>query len=308
MQPELAEQIARQEVFFAPLITTPAGVIFATEELGTGEHRVPVEWTTPEAGVTAPDLVILYFHGGGYSSGLAKWARRATARLALDLGCRVVAPDYRLAPRFPFPAAHEDALAVYRDLIGPRGYAPESVAVAGDSAGGALTVSLMADARERGLPLPACGMLNSLWADIAMNTPSLDDPVRNGFDIRRSVVEGLSATLLSTGGVDPYDPRHSPVYRDLRGLPPLLIQAAGRDICHDDSIRLAANARAAGVTVQITEYADVEHIWILNGTHRIRYPEGQVAWVDVGEEPPEAITAIAEMSDFVRRHAYFMRR
>lgn len=296
MRPELAEQIARQETFFAPLITTPAGVTFETEELA----GVPVEWTTPAAGVSAPDLVILYFHGGGYSNGLAKWARRATARLALELGCRVAAPDYRLAPRFPFPAAHEDALAAYRELIGPRGYAPGRVALAGDSAGGAICVSLMADARDLGLPLPACGMLNSLWADIALNTPSLDDPVRNGFDIRRSMVEGLSATLLSTGGVDPCDPRHSPVYRDLRGLPPLLIQAAGRDVCHDDSVRLAASARAAGVTVKITEYADVEHIWILNGTHRIRYPNDQVTWVDVGKEPAEAVTAIEEMCAFVR--------
>ncbi|MFU8814466.1 MAG: alpha/beta hydrolase [Pseudomonadales bacterium] len=305
MRPELAAQIARQETFFAPLITTPAGVVFETEELGTGEPgRVPVEWTTPEAGVAAPDLVVLYFHGGGYSNGLAKWARRATARLALNLGCRVAAPDYRLAPQFPFPAAHEDALAVYRDLIGPRGYSPQRVVVAGDSAGGALAVSLMADARDAGMPLPACGMLNSLWADIALNTPSLDDPVRNRYDIRRSMVEGLSATLLSTGGVDPYDPRHSPVYRDLRGLPPLLIQAAGRDVCHDDSVRLAANARAAGVTVKITEYADVEHIWILNGTHRIRYPDDQVVWVDVGEEPPEAVTAVEEMCGFVREHLH----
>lgn len=298
MNPEVLEQIARQEQFFAPLIATPEGVTFTTDELG----GVPVEWTTPDAGVTTPALVIIYLHGGGYSSGLARWARRATARLAMKLGCRVVAPDYRLAPRFPFPAAHDDVLAVYTHLIGPGGYRPECIAVAGDSAGGALTVSLLADARDRGLPMPACGMLNSLWADIAMNTPSLDDPVKNGFDIRRSVVEGLSATLLSTGGVDPRDPRHSPVYRDLTGLPPLLIQAAGRDVCHDDSVRLAASARAAGVTVKITEYPDVEHIWILNGTHRIHYPDDRVQWKDVGVEPEEAVTAIDEMCDFVRAH------
>src|SRR5206468_10984240 len=127
-------------------------------------------------------------------------------------------------------------LAVYQHLIGPAGYAPERVAVAGDSAGGSLTVSLMADARDLGLPIPACGMLNSLWADIALNTPSLDDPVRNRYDIRRELVEALSATLLSTGGIDPRDPRHSPVYRDLTGVAPLLIQAAGRDCCHDDSV------------------------------------------------------------------------
>ena len=107
-----------------------------------------------------------------------------------------------------------------------------------------------------------------------MNTPSLDDPVRNGFDIRREMVVQLSETLLSTGGIDPMDGRHSPVYRDLTGLPPLLVQAAGRDICHDDSVRLAASARAAGVAVTITEYPDAEHIWILNGPWRIEYPQG----------------------------------
>ena len=149
-------------------------------------------------------------------------------------------------------------------------------------------------------------MLNSVWADIAMNTPSLDDPVRNGFDIRREIVEGLSETLLASGNVDPMDPRHSPVYRDLTGLPPLLIQAAGRDILHDDSIRLAASARAAGVSVTITEYPDAEHIWILNGPFRMHYPDDfpqqpeRVRFVNCGTEAPEAITAIEEMVAFVR--------
>jgi epsilon-lactone hydrolase len=302
VSPELADQIAAQERFFAPLIVEPDGVTFERDELA----GVPVEWTTPADAAAEPPLVVLYLHGGGYSSGLAAWARRGTARLAVGTGARVVAPDYRLAPRFPFPAAHEDVLAVYRHLIGPGGCAPGRVAVAGDSAGGALTVSLMADARDLGLPLPACGMLNSLWADIALNTPSLDDPVRNGFDIRREMVEVLAATLRSTGGVDPYDPRHSPVYRDLHGLSPLLVQAAGRDVCHDDSVRLAASARAAGVDVTITEYADVEHIWILNGPWRLRYgdryPQDGVEWYDCGAEPVEAVTAIEEMAAFVRRH------
>ncbi|MBM4383094.1 MAG: alpha/beta hydrolase fold domain-containing protein [Deltaproteobacteria bacterium] len=303
MTPELAAQIAAQERFFAPVLCTPAGVTFSRDELG----GVPVEWTTPASGVTDASRVVLYLHGGGYSSGLAAWARRATARLALGLGVRVAAAEYRLAPRFPFPAAHEDVLAVYRHLIGAGGFAPGRVAVAGDSAGGALTVSLMADARDRGIPQPACGMLNSLWADIALNTPSLDDPARNEFDIRRELVEVLSRTLLSTGGVDPRDPRHSPVYRDLRGLNPLLIQAAGRDVCHDDSIRLAANARAAGVTVKISEYADAEHIWILNGPCRMHYgasyPNDTVAFVASASEPPEAISAVEEMCAFVREHA-----
>ena len=302
MTPELEAQIAQQSAFFEPLIIEPHGVELSRDELG----GVPVEWTQPAGGVSDTERVVLYLHGGGYSSGLAAWARRGTARLALGLGCRVVAADYRLAPRFPFPAAHEDVLAVYEHLIGPGGYAPDRVAVAGDSAGGALTVSLCADTRDRGMPLPACGMLNSLWADIALNTPSLDDPVRNRFDIRREMVVQLSETLLSTGGIEPMDPRHSPVYRDLTGLPPLLIQAAGRDVCHDDSVRLAASARAAGVAVTITEYPEAEHIWILNGPWRIGYPDAYpdepIRWVDSGAEAPEAVTAMEEMVAFVRAH------
>ena len=303
MTPELAEQIARQEAAFAPLLTEPAGVSLQADEVG----GVPVEWTAPADGPTDEGLVIVYLHGGGYSSGLAKWARRGAARLALGTGGRVVAPDYRLVPHFPFPAAHEDVLAVYQALIGAGGFAPSRVAVAGDSAGGALTVSLLADCRDAGIPLPACGMTNSLWADIALNTPSLDDPVRNRYDIRRDLVEFLSVTFLSPGGIDRYDGRHSPVYRDLHGLPPLLIQAAGRDVCHDDSVRLAASARAAGVDVTITEYPDAEHIWILNGPWRIRYggdrfPEDGMEWVDSGAEAPEAGTAIDEMCAFVRAH------
>jgi acetyl esterase/lipase len=167
-------------------------------------------------------------------------------------------------------------------------------------------VPVLADARDLGLAVPACGICNSLWADIALNTPSLDDPVRNRFDIRRELVEGLSRTFLSPGGIDPFDGRHSPVYRDLTGLPPLLVQAAGRDVCHDDSIRLAASARASGVAVTITEYPDAEHIWILNGPWRLaygeRYPDDGVRWIDSGAEAPEAITAVEEMVAFIRRH------
>ena len=299
MTPELERQLEEQQPLFGQLITEPPGVTFERDEF----NEVPVEITKPERGLTNTSLVVLYLHGGGYSNGLAAWARRGTARLALGLGCQVVTPDYRLAPRFPFPAAHEDVLCVYKHLIGPKGYHPKHVAVAGDSAGGALTISLCADARDLGMPLPGCGMLNSVWADIAMNTPSLDDPVRNGFDIRREVVQMLTDTLLENGNVDPMDPRHSPVYRDLSGLPPLLIQAAGRDICHDDSIRIAASARAAGVAVTITEYPNAEHIWILNGPWRMHYPddfpESPARFIDCGAEAPEAVTAIEEMVAFV---------
>src|SRR5690349_6447416 len=125
MEPGVAEQIAEQEQFFSLVIAEPDGVTFERDELG----GVPVEWTAPADGPTDAGLVVLYLHGGGYSSGLATWARRAAARLALGTGGRVVAPDYRLAPRFPFPAAHDDVLSVYLHLIGPGGFSPQRVAV-----------------------------------------------------------------------------------------------------------------------------------------------------------------------------------
>src|SRR4051794_16593733 len=154
MRPELAEQIAAQEPFFAPVITVPDGVDLVEDELG----GVPVEWTIPAGGPRDEGLVIIYLHGGGYSGGLAKWARRATARLALGTGGRVVAPDYRLAPRFPFPAAHEDVLAVYRHLIGPGGFAPGRIAVGGDSAGGSPPLSPPGHRRRPRGPVAAGGL------------------------------------------------------------------------------------------------------------------------------------------------------
>lgn len=302
MSPKLAKQIKQQEKAFAQLITTPVDAAFSRDEVGA----IPVEWTEPKSGISDANQVVLYLHGGGYSNGCAAWARRGTSRLSQGLGCRVIAPDYRLAPKFPFPAAHEDVLAVYQSLITDLGFSANNIAVAGDSAGGALAITLCADLRDQELPLPACAITNSLWADIALNTPSLDDPIRNQFDIRKGMVMQLSEALLSSGDVNPLDPRHSPVYRDLQGLPPLLIQAAGRDVCHDDSVRLAASARAAGVPVTITEYADVEHIWILNGPWRIEYPSGYpqdktIQWVDCGEEAPQALSAIQEMVEFIRQ-------
>ena len=299
---ELAEQLAEQEVFFAPLIYEPDGRHVHRGRAGRRARRVD----GAGGGATDEGLVVLYHHGGGYSSGLAKWARRGTARLATALGARSSRPTtaWRRATRSRPPT--RTSSPCYRHLIGVGGFDPARIAAAGDSAGGAISVTLAADARDLGMPMPACLITNSLWADIGLNTPSLDDPVRNGYDIRREMVELLSATLLSTGGIDGRDPRHSPVYRDLSGLPPLLIQAAGHDVCHDDSVRLAASARAAGVDVTITEYPDVEHIWILNGPWRIEYgehyPDDGIRWVDSGDEPIESVTAIEEIAAFIRAH------
>ncbi len=135
------------------LATPHAGLNYESAEIA----GLPAEWTLPEDVATDPEAAVMYLHGGGYVAGSPDVCRLATSRIALGLGVRVIAPDYRLAPEHPFPAAHEDVLAVYRELIAAQGVRPEKFAVAGDSAGASLAVSLIADARESGLPMPACG-------------------------------------------------------------------------------------------------------------------------------------------------------
>jgi epsilon-lactone hydrolase len=276
------------------LATPHDGLNYAPAEIA----GVPAEWTVPDGVATDPEAAVMYIHGGGYVAGTPEACRLATSRIALGLGVRVIAPDYRLAPEHPFPAAHEDVLAVYRELITAQGVRPEKFAVAGDSAGGSMAVSLIADAREAGLPMPACGMLNSPFSDAALNSPSLDDPDRNQHSIPRGLVDALTAAFLSTGGVHPKDPRHSPIYRDLCGLTPLLIQVAGHDICHDDGIRLAAKAREAGVNVTLTEYPNSEHIFIVWGSKL--YVDGAIVDAALDPEPPRR--AAQEMVEFARRH------
>jgi len=276
------------------LATPHVGLNYESAEIA----GLPAEWTVPEDVPTDPEAAVMYLHGGGYVAGSPDVCRLATSRIALGLGVRVIAPDYRLAPEHPFPAAHEDVLAIYRELIAAQGVRPEKFAVAGDSAGASLAVSLIADAREAGLPMPACGMLNSPFSDAALNSPSLDDPVRNQHSIPRALVEALVGAFLSSGGVHPRDPRHSPIYRDLCGLPPLLIQVAGYDICHDDGVRLAAKARQAGVDVTFTEYPTSEHIFIVWGS--MQYVDGAI--VDNALDPEPARRAAQEMVEFARRH------
>ena len=276
-------------------LTTPHdGLTYVPDEIG----GVPVEWTVPDGVATDPEAAFMYLHGGGYVAGAPEACRLATSRIALGLGVRVIAPDYRLAPEHPFPAAHEDLLAIYRELITAQGVRPEKFAVAGDSAGGSLAVSLIADARDSGLPMPACGMLNSPFSDVALNSPSLDDPVRNQHSIPRGLVEALTGAFLSSGGVHPRDPRHSPIYRDLAGLTPLLIQVAGHDVCHDDGVRLAAKAREAGVDVTFTEYPTSEHIFIVWGS--MQFVDGAI--VDSALDPEPARRAAQEMVEFARMH------
>ena len=204
---------------------------------------VTAEWVAADG--ASDSMVVLYFHGGGYIIGSPRTHRPMLAHLSRDSGARVLSLDYRLAPEHPFPAPVEDAVASYRWLLS-EGYDPSRIALAGDSAGGGLTVAALVQIRYLGLPVPAAGVCVSPWVDMeglgeSMETRAEADPM--------IVREGL---LLSAktylGGADPRAPLAAPLYADLRkGLPPMLIQVGDAEVLLDDSTRLAGVAREAGV-------------------------------------------------------------
>ncbi|MFF9673462.1 alpha/beta hydrolase [Streptomyces eurythermus] len=202
---------------------------------------------------------ILYFHGGGFVFGSPETALSLTGHLVAKTGLSAYSPDYRLAPEHPFPAAIEDTLSAYRDLL-DSGMDPSAIAFAGDSAGGGLTVTTCLAARDAGLPLPAAIVAFSPGLDATRTGESMD--TKEGIDpvFTREAVEHTGAMYLA--GADPQQPLLSPaVLADLSGFPPMLIQVGTNEILLDDSTRLAARARAAGVDVILDVTADVPHVF-----------------------------------------------
>lgn len=241
----------------------------------TDAGGVPGEWiSTPES---QEGRVVYYLHGGGYVMCSVNTHRVMISRIARAAGARALAINYRLAPENPFPAAVEDATAAYRWLVST-GVDPVHVVIAGDSAGGGLTVATLLALRDAGDPLPAAGVCISPWVDMeglgeSMTTKAEIDPmvVRNG-------VVGMGKAYL--GDADPRTPLAAPIYADLKGLPPLLIQVGTAEVLLDDSTRLAERAKGAGVDVTLEPWEDMIHVW--HGFAPM-LPEGQQAIDRIGE-------------------------
>jgi monoterpene epsilon-lactone hydrolase len=220
-------------------------------------HGVDGEWIAPSGAYH--DKAVLYFHGGGFRLGSVSSHRDLIARIADASGCRVLAINYRLAPEHRFPAPVEDAIAAYGWML-DQGLKPESIAFAGDSAGGNLVLAAMLGLRERGLPFPVAGALMSPWTDLAANGASYvsranADPIH-----QRPMILALAKSYLGEGG-DPRNPLASPLYADLAGLPPLLIQVGGRETVLDDSTQFAEKARTSGVDVELQVWDGMVHVF-----------------------------------------------
>ncbi|MBW2295862.1 MAG: alpha/beta hydrolase [Deltaproteobacteria bacterium] len=254
----------------------PYGTTFET----ISAAGVPAEWVTAHG--SEPAKVVLYLHGGGYALGSIATHRGLTARIAVAAGTRVLSLGYRLAPETPFPGAVEDATAAYGFLL-EQGIAPENIAIGGDSAGGGLTFATLVSLKDHGQPLPAAAFGLSPWIDLeglgrSMKTRAAADPM-----IQKDGLARFAKLYLADA--DPKNPLAAPLYADLSGLPPILIQVGTAETLLDDSIRIADRLREAGGSVELQQYQDLIHVF--------------QAFAPI---VPEAVEAIQKIGDFVKRH------
>jgi acetyl esterase/lipase len=261
------------DVFFEPSETSPADCVTVS--------GVPARWINMPLG--RDDPCILYLHGGGFRIGSTRSHRELMARIAVDARCNVLGLDYRRAPEHLFPAALDDTVAAYMGLVA-QGFDPSRVALVGDSAGANLVLGTLLAMRDRGERMPAAAVLMSPWVDLtaageSYRTRAEADPIH-----QRSMILALAHGYLN-GSVAPDDPQASPLFADLRGLPPLLIQVGGRETLLSDSMRLAERAKAAGVVAELRVYENMIHVFQ-------QFPN----------ELSEAREAIAEAGAFLRRY------
>lgn len=244
--------VAVRKVMTAPTPKPLRGTRVTSAQVG----GINGEWIAPDNAATTGTL--LYLHGGGYVACNPQMYRPVTCGFALT-GLRTFAPDYRLAPEHPFPAALDDAVSAYRGLLNE--HDAKQITVAGDSAGGGLCAALLLTLRERHLPLPAAAVLFSPFLDLAVTGESVQ---RNGTLCAMFTSDMLSrAAKLYVGDRDTRDPLCSPLYADLHGLPPLLIHVGADETLLDDSRRFATKAQQAGVSVELKIWPVVPHVWPL---------------------------------------------
>jgi len=236
---------------------------------------VKAEW------VTAPGAdagrAVLYLHGGGYVIGSINTHRDLAGRISRAAKARVLLIDYRLAPEHPFPAAVEDSVAAYRWMLG-QGLKASRIAVAGDSAGGGLTVATLVAIRDAKLTNPGAGVCLSPWVDLegvgdSMKSKAAVDPM-----VQKEALLEMAKHYLA--GKDARSPLAAPLYADLAGLPPLLIQVGTAETLLDDSTRIAERARKAGVKVTLEPWENMIHVFQVFAP---MLDEGQEAIDKIGE-------------------------
>lgn len=218
---------------------------------------VPAEWLDRGGSSSSAD-VLIYLHGGGYALGSMDTGRPLAVRLGIAANARVLNVGYRLAPEHPCPAAVDDVLAVYRWVL-RQGVTAGRTALIGDSAGGGLVAAALVAIRDSGLAMPAAGVCLSPWADLSLSNESLKRNAAKDPQTSREALARLSPLYLGTREAD--DPMASPVFADLRSLPPLLIQAGSDEVLLDDAVALGSAAAQDGVDVTLELWNRMFHVW-----------------------------------------------
>ena len=257
-----------------PAAPAPEGTTATPVQAGS----IPAEWVVADN--AAADQRLLYLHGGGYVICSPATHRDLAGRISQAAGVAVLVLDYRLAPEHPYPAAVHDALAALRWMYnhGPKGAAPaRATFVAGDSAGGGLTLATLIAARDAGVRLPNAAVAISAWTDLACT----GNTMRTRADVDPMVTEAVLSRMIKDylQGGDARQPLASPLYADLRGLPPILMQVGDAEVLLDDTTRVADKAKAAGVDVTVEIYPEMVHIFQLFAPI---LPEGQQAIERIG--------------------------
>ncbi len=232
----------------------PPGITFTPAEIA----GIPAEWSAAPG--SDASRVLLFLHGGGYCSGSIVSHRTMAGGVGKAAGIRTLALGFRLAPENPFPAALDDARAAFEALLA-QGFAPQDIAVGGDSAGGGLSLALMVSLRDAGRPLPGCAWLASPWVDLAMTGATMESKDAVDPLIHRGYLEELAGAYC--GGADRADPLVSPLHADLRGLPPVLVQVGSAETLLDDAVRIAGRLGAADVPVRLEVWPHMIHAWML---------------------------------------------
>jgi len=283
MMRESAERRAPANLTESRAAFAPAGAVHpipddvAVTEVTAGD--VAAHWL--DAPGVDPDRVLLFLHGGGYQLGSLRTDGELAARLGRASGMRVLFAEYRLAPEHPFPAAIDDTTAVWRWLVTQAG--ARTVAVAGDSAGGGLAVALLVECRDAALTAPAAAVLMSPTVDLTGSGRSMSERVGEDPVSTPALLERLAQDYLA--GADPRTPLASPLFADLRALPPILILSGSADLLLSDSERLAQAAKNAGTEVTLEIGEGLPHVYpLLLGT-------------------PEAAAAITRIGEFLRDRA-----
>ncbi len=255
--------------------TRPADGTVRVQSVDAG--GVPSEWVW--ARNAHPDRRLLYLHGGGYVSGNAGNYREFTSVLSNMTGCAVLAANYRVGPEDPFPAAVQDAKSAFLWMHGQGVDGARTATrtfIAGDSAGGGLTLSAMLALRDAGAPLPDAAVTISAWTDLANTGDSVRTRADADVIMRAAWLPAFSKSYLADA--DPRHPLASPLYADLSGLPPVLMQVGDAEVLLDDSVRVAEIIRAAGGQVILEVWPEMPHVWHIRGL-----PESQQAVTRIAE-------------------------